>query len=64
MVSIQPAQIRRDAAESFGIDYRLYTEAHASRLAFFLHCRNLDIALHEIRSLPSLCNAPAQDCGE
>ena len=45
-------------------DCRLYTAAHADRLAFIRHCRNLDMALDEIRSLLRLRDAPSQDCGE
>ena len=45
-------------------NYRLYTAAHADRLAFIRHCRNLDMALDEIRSLLRLRDAPSQDCGE
>ena len=32
-------------------NYRLYTAAHAERLAFIRHYRNLDMTLDEIRSL-------------
>jgi DNA-binding transcriptional MerR regulator len=42
----------------------MYTAAHAERLAFIRHCRNLDMALDEIRSLLRLRDAPPEDCGE
>ncbi|OYY67249.1 MAG: Cd(II)/Pb(II)-responsive transcriptional regulator [Burkholderiales bacterium 28-67-8] len=45
-------------------NYRVYTAAHAERLAFIRHCRNLDMALDEIRSLLRLRDAPPEDCGE
>ena len=45
-------------------NYRVYTTAHAERLAFIRHCRNLDMALDEIRALLRLRDAPSQDCGE
>ena len=45
-------------------NYRIYTTAHAERLAFIRHCRNLDMALDEIRALLRLRDAPSQDCGE
>ena len=52
------------AAQRTENNYRLYTAAHADRLAFIRHCRNLDMALDEIRSLLRLRDAPSQDCGE
>ena len=45
-------------------NYRLYTDAHAERLAFIRHCRNLDMTLDEIRSLLRFKEAPSEDCGE
>lgn len=45
-------------------NYRVYTAAHADRLAFIRHCRNLDMTLDEIRSLLRLRDAPPKDCGE
>ncbi|MGV8822739.1 Cd(II)/Pb(II)-responsive transcriptional regulator [Methylibium petroleiphilum] len=45
-------------------NYRVYTAAHAERLAFIRHCRNLDMTLDEIRTLLRLRDAPSQDCGE
>lgn len=32
-------------------NYRIYTAAHAGRLALVRHCRNLDMALVEVREL-------------
>lgn len=45
-------------------NYRMYLPAHAERLAFIRQCRNLDMALDEVRALLALRDAPAQDCGE
>jgi len=45
-------------------NYRQYTGSHAERLAFIRHCRNLDMALDEIRALLRFKDAPQQDCGE
>ena len=45
-------------------NYRLYTEAHADRLAFIRHCRNLDMTLDEIRALLRFRDAPQPDCSE
>lgn len=47
-----------------GNNYRLYLPAHAERLAFIRQCRNLDMALDEVRALLALRDAPAGDCGE
>jgi len=44
-------------------NYRQYTAAHAERLAFIRHCRNLDMTLDEIRSLLRFKDAPQEDCG-
>lgn len=52
------------AAQRSDNNYRQYTAAHAERLAFIRHCRNLDMTLDEIRSLLRFKDAPAQDCGE
>lgn len=52
------------AAQRSDNNYRIYTAAHADRLAFIRHCRNLDMALDEVRSLLRLRDSPAQDCGE
>ena len=45
-------------------NYRVYLPLHAERLAFIRQCRNLDMALDEIRALLALRDAPAQDCSE
>ncbi len=45
-------------------NYRLYTAAHADRLAFIRHCRHLDMTLDEVRALLKFKDAPRQDCGE
>ncbi len=45
-------------------NYRMYTAAHAERLAFIRQCRNLDMTLDEIRTLLRLRDAPLQNCGE
>ena len=45
-------------------NYRLYTDAHADRLAFIRHCRNLDMTLDEVRALLRFKDAPRQDCAE
>lgn len=45
-------------------NYRVYGAAHAERLAFIRHCRNLDMTLDEIRSLLRLREQPARDCAE
>lgn len=52
------------AAQRSDNNYRVYTTAHADRLAFIRQCRNLDMALDEIRSLLRLRDAPPEDCGE
>lgn len=52
------------AARRADNNYRMYTAAHAERLAFIRHCRNLDMTLDEIRTLLRLRDAPLQDCGE
>ena len=53
-----PAALRTDN------NYRQYSAAHADRLAFIRHCRNLDMTLDEIRSLLRLRDSPPKDCGE
>ena len=52
------------AAQRTANNYRLYTAAHADRLAFIRHCRNLDMTLDEIRMLLQLRDGPVQGCGE
>jgi len=51
-------------AQRAGNNYRMYTAAHAERLAFIRSCRNLDMTLDEIRTLLRLRDAPSQDCRE
>ena len=45
-------------------NYRVYGAAHAERLAFIRHCRNLDMTLDEVRALLRLREQPARDCAE
>lgn len=45
-------------------NYRVYLSLHVDRLAFIRQCRNLDMALEEIRALLALRDAPGQDCNE
>ena len=46
------------AAQRADNNYRVYTAAHAERLAFIRHCRNLDMTLDEMRTLLRLRDAP------
>ncbi|SEN83015.1 Cd(II)/Pb(II)-responsive transcriptional regulator [Duganella sp. CF517] len=46
-----------------GGNYRLYRGAHLDRLRFIRHCRSLDMALDEIRSLLNFRDHPEQSCG-
>jgi Cd(II)/Pb(II)-responsive transcriptional regulator len=43
-------------------NYRVYTSAHVERLAFIRNCRNLDMALDEVRELLRFRDAPGKDC--
>jgi len=45
-------------------NYRSYRQEHADRLGFIRHCRSLDMALDEIRTLLDLRDRPDQDCGD
>lgn len=45
-------------------NYRIYTQAHVERLGFIRQCRNLDMALDEVRVLLRFKDAPQEDCGE
>ncbi|EER60236.1 transcriptional regulator, MerR family [Acidovorax delafieldii 2AN] len=45
-------------------NYRIYGAVHTERLAFIRHCRSLDMALDEIRSLLRFKDSPNQNCGE
>lgn len=52
------------AAQRSDNNYRMYTAAHAERLAFIRHCRNLDMSLDEIRALLRVREATPKDCSE
>lgn len=43
-------------------NYRIYTAQHADQLAFIRHCRSLDMALDEVRTLLTLRQAPDESC--
>ena len=43
-------------------NYRLYGKAHVERLSFIRHCRSLDMALEEIRTLLRFRDAPQENC--
>lgn len=43
-------------------NYRVYDDAHVQRLSFIRHCRSLDMALDEIRTLLRFKDAPDGDC--
>lgn len=45
-------------------NYRLYGEKHIERLRFIRHCRTLDMALGEVRTLLRFRDAPDEDCGD
>src|SRR6478672_2087818 len=45
-------------------NFRRYGLEHADQLSFILHCRSLDMALHEIRILLRFRSAPDENCGE
>lgn len=44
-------------------NYRVYGPSHVETLAFIRQCRNLDMALDEIRVLLRFKDAPEEDCG-
>lgn len=46
-----------------GANYRRYAASHLERLRFVRHCRALDMAHAEIRSLTALLDQPQLDCG-
>ena|SRR5690554_378389 len=50
-----------EPARSSG-NYRLYADPHEQRLRFILHCRTLDMALSEIRTLLKYNDHPRQPC--
>jgi len=45
-------------------NYRIYGDEHADRLRFIMHCRNLDMALDEIRVLLKFKDVPTDNCAE
>ena len=45
-------------------NFRIYTELHVQRLTFIRHCRSLDMALDEIRTLLHFKDAPDENCGD
>ena len=45
-------------------NYRLYDDSHVERLQFIRHCRSLDMALAEVKTLLNYRDKPTQDCGE
>ena len=44
--------------------YRRYDDSHLTQLGFIRHCRSLDIALSDIRTLLALSADPSLACGE
>jgi Cd(II)/Pb(II)-responsive transcriptional regulator len=51
-----PAPMRSDN------NYRFYGDEHIERLTFIRHCRSLDMALGEIRSLLRFKETPQENC--
>jgi Cd(II)/Pb(II)-responsive transcriptional regulator len=45
-------------------NYRVYDPEHVGMLAFIRHCRSLDMALDEIRTLLKFKDSPKENCGE
>lgn len=45
-------------------NYRAYDDSHAERLSFIRHCRGLDMALDEIRTLLRYKDRPQDDCAQ
>lgn len=45
-------------------NYRVYGPKDGARLAFIRHCRSLDMALDEIRTLLKFQDSPTENCGE
>lgn len=45
-------------------NYRLYGEEHVERLRFIRHCRTLDMALDDVRTLLKYRDTPDEDCGD
>ena len=50
------------AAPRTASNYRDYDATHVERLSFIRHCRSLDMALDEIRTLLRFRDAPDGDC--
>lgn len=49
-------------AERTQNNYRVYGQEHVERLTFIRHCRSLDMALDEIRSLLRFKESPEENC--
>lgn len=47
-----------------GGNYRLYGAEHIERLQFIRHCRTLDMALEDVRTLLVYRDTPKEDCGD
>lgn len=45
-------------------NYRIYGVEHVERLNFIRHCRSLDMALDEIRTLLHFKDSPSENCGQ
>lgn len=45
-------------------NYRLYNEEHIERLQFIRHCRTLDMALGEVRTLLRYRDTPDEHCDD
>jgi Cd(II)/Pb(II)-responsive transcriptional regulator len=45
-------------------NFRRYAQEHAELLSFIRHCRSLDMALNEIRTLLRFRDAPDENCAE
>lgn len=45
-------------------NYRLYGEEHIERLQFIRHCRTLDMALGEVRTLLQYRDTPDEHCSD
>ena len=52
-----PAPSRSDG------NYRMYGDEHIERLQFVRHCRTLDMALSDVRTLLQYRDTPSEDCG-
>lgn len=50
--------------ERSGGNYRLYGAEHIERLQFIRHCRTLDMALDDVRTLLVYRDTPKEDCGD